>query len=304
MPNRLITTRRSAITSPTATTATPRSHACAPRSPRWWWKASRPTSCCTATFSMTSPSSAAAPTFITSKRNSRPAAREEADAPLAHHRPAAMPWKQIIIESREAAAERISAALEQAGAVAVTLQDAADQPVFQLEPGEPPLWPRTEVCGLFDGTADPAQLIAELNAHLANAAPLQISVSTPPDPAAVNILLDPGLAFGTGTHPTTALCLEWLDGEELYDKTVIDFGCGSGILAIAAARLGARTVWAVDRGPQALLATGDNAAANDVASQIQRCTADELPALQADIVLANILAGPLIALAAHFAALI
>jgi len=246
-----------------------------------------------------------------------------------------MPWIQIIIESREAAAERISAALEQAGAVAVTLQDAADQPVFQLEPGETPLWTRTEVCGLFDGTADPAQLIAELNANLISDAPLQTSVSTlpdqdwqrawmdqfkplrfgrrlwvvprwhtPRDPAAVNILLDPGLAFGTGTHPTTALCLEWLDGEDLYDKTVIDFGCGSGILAIAAARLGARTVWAVDHDPQALLATGDNAAANDVASQIQRCTADELPALQADIVLANILAGPLIALASHFAALI
>ena len=246
-----------------------------------------------------------------------------------------MPWIQIIIESREAAAERVSAALEQVGAVAVTLQDAADQPVFQLEPGETPLWTRTEVCGLFDGTADPAQLIAELNAHLANDAPLQISVSTlpdqdwqrawmdqfkplrfgrrlwvvprwhaPPDPAAVNILLDPGLAFGTGTHPTTALCLEWLDGEDLYDKTVIDFGCGSGILAIAAAKLGARTVWALDHDPQALLATGDNSTANDVAPRIQLCTADELPALQADIVLANILAGPLIALAAHFAALI
>ena len=125
---------------------------------------------------------------------------------------------------------------------------------------------------------------------------------TPPEPDAVNLSLDPGLAFGTGTHATTALCLEWLDGHDLRDRLVVDYGCGSGILAIAAARLGAREVWAVDNDPQALVASRDNAARNGVMDRLHICLPPAFPALQADVLLANILAGPLVSLAQLFAA--
>ncbi|CSC86596.1 50S ribosomal protein L11 methyltransferase [Vibrio cholerae] len=115
-----------------------------------------------------------------------------------------------------------------------------------------------------------------------------------PDPQAVNVMLDPGLAFGTGTHPTTALCLEWLDNLDLTGKTVIDFGCGSGILAIAAIKLGAAKVIGIDIDPQALLASKDNAARNGVEDQIEVYLPKDQPeGLVADVVVANILAGPL-----------
>jgi ribosomal protein L11 methyltransferase len=125
-----------------------------------------------------------------------------------------------------------------------------------------------------------------------------------PDAGAVNILLDPGLAFGTGTHPTTRLCLEWLDAHPTAGQQVIDYGCGSGILAIAAARLGAGHVWAVDNDPQALTATRDNAGRNEVTAHIDTALPAGLPACQADVLIANILAGPLIDLAPHFATLV
>jgi len=124
-----------------------------------------------------------------------------------------------------------------------------------------------------------------------------------PEPTAVNIHLDPGLAFGTGTHPTTAMCLQWLDAHPPTDKTVIDFGCGSGILAIAAALLGATKVWATDIDHQALLASNDNAQRNNVMSRIDTFLPKALPEIQADVVLANILAGPLTELAPLFAGL-
>ncbi|HEV2110560.1 MAG TPA: 50S ribosomal protein L11 methyltransferase, partial [Gammaproteobacteria bacterium] len=124
---------------------------------------------------------------------------------------------------------------------------------------------------------------------------------TPPDPQAVNLLLDPGLAFGTGTHATTALCLEWLDGAALAGAAVIDYGCGSGILSIAAARLGAKYVLAVDHDPQALTATRDNAERNGVAPLIRASPPEALPDNHADLLLANILAGPLVNLAPLFA---
>jgi ribosomal protein L11 methyltransferase len=123
----------------------------------------------------------------------------------------------------------------------------------------------------------------------------------PPEPAAVNIRLDPGLAFGTGTHPTTALCLDWLDGADLAGKSVLDYGCGSGILAIAAAKLGAKRVWAVDIDPQALLASDDNASENEVEDRIELFHPAELPtSLRVDVLLANILAGVLVRLAPEF----
>jgi ribosomal protein L11 methyltransferase len=121
------------------------------------------------------------------------------------------------------------------------------------------------------------------------------------DPQAIRIELDPGLAFGTGTHPTTALCLEWLDSQHVAGRQVIDYGCGSGILAIAAARLGAASVLAVDIDPQALIATRDNAGRNGVAERIA-ITGDPLIGPDsADVLLANILAGPLVELAPRFA---
>jgi ribosomal protein L11 methyltransferase len=106
-------------------------------------------------------------------------------------------------------------------------------------------------------------------------------------------MLDPGLAFGTGTHPTTALCLEWLDGLDLTDKTVVDFGCGSGILAIAALKLGAKRVIGIDIDPQAIQASEANAQRNDVADKLELYLPKDQPQLQADVVVANILAGPL-----------
>jgi len=126
---------------------------------------------------------------------------------------------------------------------------------------------------------------------------------TPPDPEAINILLDPGLAFGTGTHASTRLCLQWLARQPLAGRSVIDYGCGSGILAIAALRLGARDAIGVDVDPVALAVSHDNAARNGVAQRLTLCAPDELePEATADIVLANILANPLINLACSLAA--
>ena len=120
----------------------------------------------------------------------------------------------------------------------------------------------------------------------------------PPQPNTVNILLDPGLAFGTGTHPTTALCLQWLDKADLTGKTVIDYGCGSGILAIAAALLGANKVIGVDTDPQALEATQANAQRNGVI--IETYLPQHCPTVECDLLLANILAGPLMELMPRF----
>ena len=128
------------------------------------------------------------------------------------------------------------------------------------------------------------------------------SWTPPPEPDAINLLLDPGLAFGTGTHPTTALCMEWLDGLELTGKTVIDYGCGSGILAVAALLLGARVAYGVDNDPQALTATRNNAERNGVADRLQTFLPEDMPAVAADVIVANILAGPLAMLAPTLAA--
>ncbi|MBI5407605.1 MAG: 50S ribosomal protein L11 methyltransferase [Nitrospirae bacterium] len=125
-----------------------------------------------------------------------------------------------------------------------------------------------------------------------------------PDPYAVNIVMNPGQAFGTGTHPTTALCLEWLEGVGLEDLDVIDYGCGSGILAIAAARLGARHVWAVDDDPQALLTAQENVRRNGVDAAVSILPPESLGGVQADVIVANILARPLIVLAPRFAGLL
>ncbi len=221
-------------------------------------------------------------------------------------------------------------ALFELGAVSVTLEDAADDPVLEPAPGETPLWPTVVVKAVFGAEAD-ADVIA---ACLAQALPAATAprFETLPDkswerewlkdfkpmrfgrrlwvcpgglpagaPDAIRIELDPGLAFGTGTHPTTALCLEWLDSQDVAGWQVVDYGCGSGILAIAAARLGAGPVLAMDIDPQALIATRENAARNGVGDRIAVTDQPQLPPGSTDLLLANILAGPLVELAPHFA---
>jgi ribosomal protein L11 methyltransferase len=245
-----------------------------------------------------------------------------------------MAWLRITIDSSTHDPEQLSELLDAAGAVSVTFEDGADQPILEPLPGETHLWSKTRVTGLFAADANAARILEALRRQLQDPL-LRASVTevddqdwerawmdqfqplrfgrrlwvcphwhSPPQPDAVNIMLDPGLAFGTGTHPTTALCLEWLDAQELHDKTVIDYGCGSGILAIAAAKLGARRIWAVDYDPQALTATTNNALSNQVSEQISIHAPETLPAMTTDVVLANILSGPLLELAPRFAKLV
>ena len=245
---------------------------------------------------------------------------------------ATAPWLQLTLEAIDHAPEQLEDALLLAGALAVTLADAGDQPVLEPAPGETPLWAHTRVTGLFDAQTDievvkgqlrrflRAPILPEcrltaleerdwVRAWMDNFHPMRFgrrlwicpTHCDPPEPAAVNIRLDPGLAFGTGTHPTTALCLDWLDGADLAGKSVLDYGCGSGILAIAAAKLGAKRVWAVDIDPQALLASDDNASENEVEDRIELFRPAELPtSLRVDVLLANILAGVLVRLAPEF----
>ena len=240
-----------------------------------------------------------------------------------------MTWQQVILHSTSEHQEAISELLENAGAASVTFQDAADQPVLEPLPGETPLWDSLIITGLYPLDTDLTQLLLMLEVQRAgwnisdvvveqledrpwvrewmdNFHPMQFgkrlwiypSWSKAPDDASVKILLDPGLAFGTGNHPTTALCLEWLDGEDLAGKTVLDYGCGSGILAIAAAKLGARHIMATDIDPQALEATRENCRRNDIAEGlVTTLLPEELEAGTYDVVVANILAGPLVSLA-------
>ena len=245
-----------------------------------------------------------------------------------------MAWLRISLDSSAHDPELLSELLSASGAVSVTFEDAADQPILEPLPGETDLWSRTQVSGLFAAHVDAAQVLGALRRGLEDPG-LQATVTTlddqdwertwmdqfkplrfgrrlwicphwhpPPSPEDVNVILDPGLAFGTGTHPTTALCLEWLDAQDLEGKTVIDYGCGSGILAIAAAKLGARHIWAVDYDPQALSATANNAAVNQVGDHLSIHAPDALPAVTADVLLANILSGPLLELAPRFARLV
>jgi ribosomal protein L11 methyltransferase len=220
-----------------------------------------------------------------------------------------------------------------AGAVSVTLTDAVDDAILEPAPGEVRLWPRTVLQALFPAeAAGTAAIIALASALGLPAADIRAShvadrvwerewlkdfhpmrfgrrlwvlphhAESPPDPDAVLVRLDPGLAFGTGTHPSTALCLTWLDAHLAAGSHVIDYGCGSGVLAVAAAQLGASSVHAFDIDPQAQIATRDNAAANELTAKIHvHEHASTLPG-QADLVMANILAGTLIELAPQLCA--
>ena len=245
-----------------------------------------------------------------------------------------MPWLQLKIHTEQRHAESISDWLLEHGGLSVTFEDAANQPLFEPPPGETPLWSDTLITGLFDSDTDIEQVQIELTSELADEVkavrseiledknwvrewmehyrPMNFSTNlwivpthhTPPDPNAINILLDPGLAFGTGTHPTTAMCLTWLAQNPPQNQIVVDYGCGSGILAIAAAMLGAKHVHAIDNDPQALIATRDNAQKNAVTELIE-CVGIEPPLnVKADTLVANILAGPLIELAERFSKIV
>jgi ribosomal protein L11 methyltransferase len=246
-----------------------------------------------------------------------------------------MSWLQAHVLTDPVHAPGVEAALAAAGAGSVTLLDAEDQPVLEPLPGETPLWPHVRVTGLFDDASGAAALQANIRTALGPGLGDAIRIEPLADQVwertwldhfhpmrfgrrlwvvpggqtaelgagDIAVELDPGLAFGTGTHPTTALCLEWLDGLELAGRRVIDVGCGSGILAIAALRLGAAHALAIDHDPQALLATRENAARNGVAERLTVLGTDAPPA-PAEVVIANILAGTLIELAPRIAAMV
>jgi len=224
--------------------------------------------------------------------------------------------------------DAVEEALLDLGASSITLVDRGDEPVLEPKPGEIRLWSDTLVRALFDDSHDALRTLAELAARLGAGAvadarvrpvamrdwerawladwkPLRFgrrlwvcptASDRPPDPDAVVVRLDPGLAFGTGTHPTTALCLQLLDSLPWPGRSLIDYGCGSGILGIAALKMGAARVQAVDLDPQALIATRENALRNGVSSALE---VQGVPARldRASCVVANILAGPLIELA-------
>lgn len=223
----------------------------------------------------------------------------------------------------------VELALDDLGALAITLSDAEDDPIFEPAPGETPLWPTVVLTALFEGDRDRATLVHALadlvpgldgsQVGFAEVADqewtrvwmdqfqpmrfgrrLWIYPSTIPAPdefrEAVVVHLDPGMAFGTGTHATTALCLQWLDGLDLVGKTVIDYGCGSGVLGIAAIKLGAAHVIGVDNDPQALQASAENARRNHVEDRLELCLPQAFGEPLADVLVANILAEPLIEL--------
>ena len=239
-----------------------------------------------------------------------------------------MPWLQVRLAITPEQAGTYEDALLEVGAVSVTFMDAEDQPIFEPDLGTTPLWSHTHLLALFEADTDPDNLIAhlqlltgaELPQHqieqiedqdwerswMDNFQPMRFgqrlwivpSWHEAPEPEAVNLLLDPGLAFGTGTHPTTSLCLQWLDGQALEGCTVLDFGCGSGILAIAALLLGAEHAVGTDIDPQALEASRDNAGRNGIAAErFPLYLPGDMPAATYDVVVANILAGPLVQLA-------
>ena len=242
-----------------------------------------------------------------------------------------MPWIQLTLQIDHSLNDEAEQVLLDAGALSVTLKDAEDNPVLEPAPGETPLWEKIILTGLFEADIDTEQLQQQvrqqlpagiaikleqledkdwIRAWMDSYKPMQFGQRlwvcpkhlAPPQPDAVNLMLDPGLAFGTGTHPTTALCLQWLDSAEIENKTVLDFGCGSGVLAIAALMLGASHCDATDIDPQALEATVSNAEANAVINRLSVMLPDALNNQQYDIVLANILAGPLVELADKLAA--
>ncbi len=235
-----------------------------------------------------------------------------------------MVWHQISVITDKKTAPKVSDFFSDLGAVSVTYMDAEDQPVYEPPPGETKIWRLTKVIALFELDTEPelvkTVLFSQFKGYLLqnwfhevlqdqawertwmeHYQPMKFGESLwvcptgqeKSESGTVCMTLDPGLAFGTGTHPTTALCLEWLANHDLTDKVVIDYGCGSGILAVAALLLGAKQAYAIDIDPQAITATRANAEKNEVVDRIECYLPEQFSDLQADIVIANILAKPL-----------
>jgi ribosomal protein L11 methyltransferase len=244
-----------------------------------------------------------------------------------------MPFLQATLDIGGSNPEPYEDAFVELGAVSVTLEDAADDPVLEPAPGATPLWPTVRLRALFNGDADADAIAGTISRLFPGVeAPRLATVEDKAwerewlrdfrpmrfgrrlwvcpggqaagEPDAIRVELDPGLAFGTGTHPTTAMCLEWLDEQDLRGRALVDYGCGSGILAIAALKLGVASVRAVDIDPQAITATMENAERNGISSGLTVTDEPALPAGSADVLVANILAGPLVDLAPGFAAAI
>ena len=249
-----------------------------------------------------------------------------------------MTWLQAHLTSDKASSPMLESLLEELGALSVTLTDAGDEPQLETAPGEERIWSETIVTGLFAGDTDRPSLESAIRdaierlgvrAELAldpledrdwervwmeNFHPMQFGErlwivprdQQPPGNGVepVVVFLDPGLAFGSGTHPTTALCLQWLDSQDLAGKSLVDFGCGSGILAIAALKLGAASALGIDHDPQALIASDRNAQDNGVTNRLELLGSNTPVGEQADIVIANILASILIELADKIAELV
>ena len=247
-----------------------------------------------------------------------------------------MTWRKLSLTCQAAQLDEIEDLMMELGALSISLADAHDEPIYEPLPGENPVWRESVVSATFAEGSDPEELaqrlLARLPPHLASTVtqdsfqdrdwqqayrrhfkPLQCAPklwivptwSDPPDPGATIVRLDPGLAFGTGSHPTTALCLAWLAEQDLQNLKLIDYGCGSGILAIAAIKLGADRVLAVDIDEQALTACKSNMKVNAVtAGQIEVCLPAAAGNTAVDLLMANILAGPLVDLASQFAKLV
>lgn len=240
-----------------------------------------------------------------------------------------MSWKELHIITTADKADEISDQLSLFGANAVTFRDGGDDPIFEPTASTPRVWAKTIVIGLFDSELDLSPLLKQLNdtinivdvpdedwvrRSLDSFKPMKFgeklwvcpSWQTPPEPNAINLILDPGLAFGTGSHPTTSLCLEWLEKNIILGQQIIDYGCGSGILGIAALKLGAKKVFAIDNDPQALEAAIHNSQQNGCHPSVFTTFLPEKtpPDIKkADLVIANILAQPLVELAPKLASL-
>jgi ribosomal protein L11 methyltransferase len=234
-------------------------------------------------------------------------------------------WQRLSLRLGARDVDKAEALLELAGAVALSFDDAEHSPIFEPPRGETPLWPSVSVHALYPSDFDlrPLRdvLIDACGAENAAIEPLAdadwqaallrvpaprrfgrlevVDAAASGEPAAglARVRLPMGVAFGTGEHPTTALCLEWLEANLRHGATVLDYGCGSGVLALAALALGASAAWAVDDDPQARLAAAQNAELNGMRTRLWVGAPEELPSLSADVVIANILAGTLESLA-------